>query len=203
MKTLSASTRTAMTVVELMIAMTISAIALGAVYTGAMSMHRCFVASQDFADGKKEQTRLSDYLAMDLRRANTVTPGGGEGLVLTLTMQDFYNDEGQPRTPTITKYVHSYGDSQNPMVVRYHRAGQFVYRQERGNPPVQVAKSIMDLKVVTADGGRVAHTSITYAPKFRRALLGQTADVGTVVRSTTLLRNANVPAKTTSSTSSP
>jgi prepilin-type N-terminal cleavage/methylation domain-containing protein len=191
MKTLSASTRTALTLVELMVAMTISAIALGAVYSGAISMQRCFVASQDFADAKKEQTRLSDYLAMDLRRASAVTIGGGADVLLTITMQDYYGEDGKPRTPTITKYVHSYGDPAKPMVVRYRRTGQFVYRQVREEPPVQIATGIVDFKATPQDGGRIVHTSIMFAPKFNRTQSGGNAasQQATAVRSTTLVRN--------------
>jgi hypothetical protein len=191
MKTISAPTRTAVTIVELMIAVSISAIALGAVYTGAISMHRCFVASQDFADAKNEQTRLSDYLAMDLRRADTVTQGGSDGLLLKITMQDYYDDTGKPRTPTITKYVHSYGDPTKPKVVQYRRSGNFIYRQEGSEAPVQIATNIVGFQAVLEDGGRIAHTSITFAPKFRRTFSGgdENARQWTMVRSTTLLRN--------------
>jgi hypothetical protein len=180
-----------MTIMELMIALTIIAIAMGAVYTGAMSMQRCFAASQDFADAKNEQTRLSDYLAMDLRRADKVTLGSGDGVVLTVTMQDYYDDAGKPRTPTITKYIHSYGDPTKPMVVKYRQSGQYVYRQEREEPPVQIARRIVDFQVTTEDGGRIVHSVITFAPKFRRALTGGNDDSrqGTMVRNTTLLRN--------------
>ncbi len=186
MKTKFAPTTRATTLLELMIAVSIGAIVLGMVYTGAMSMHRCFAASMSFAEAKREQTRLSDYIAMDLRRADSVTVGGTDGVVLTATMQDYYDEDGAPRTPTITKYVHSYGDPTNPMVVRYIRNGQHIYRQERTESPVQIASGIAGFEATLQNGGRVVETSVKFTSKF-----GRTASDGseTVVRSTTLLRN--------------
>lgn len=190
MKTPLGSTR-AVTIVELMIAVTIGVIALGAVYTGAMSMQRCFAASQSFLDDSREQSRLSDYLSMDVRRADKVTVGGANGVMLTATMQDYYDSNGQPRTPTITKYVHSYGDPTAPMVVKYIRTGQFIYRQERSDPPMQIAADVQDVQVNLLDGGRSVETTVTFLPKFRRS--GAVSSASTTLRTTTMVRNYKRP----------
>jgi hypothetical protein len=124
---------------------------------------------------------------MDVRRADKIIPGGTDGLLLTLNMQDFYDDSGNRRTPTITKYVHSYGDASNPMVVRYLRSGQYIYRQERNEPPTQIASGIENFQVALQDGGRIAETTVTFKPKFNRTASGGN-EVNTV-RTTTLLRN--------------
>jgi len=65
----------AFTLVEVLVACTIAVIALAAVVAGATAMQRCFVAAEDFALAKSDQARLSDYIALDLRRALSVTAG--------------------------------------------------------------------------------------------------------------------------------
>ena len=176
------------TLIELVISMSAGLLALGAVYSGAMAMQRCFVAAEDFAIGKTDQARLSDFIALDLRRALTVTPGSDGTTIMSVQIPDYYDETGNPRTPTINEYVASYGDPSRPVTVTYQKVGSSIYRQETGRAAREIAADVDDFQLSIEDLGRVVKTRITFAPRFRRGVPGQTR-AGTTLFNTTLLRN--------------
>ena len=178
----------AFTLVEVLVACTIAVIALAAVVAGATAMQRCFVAAEDFALAKSDQARLSDYIALDLRRALSVTAGTDGTTIMTVKIPDYYDGSGQPRTPTITQYVPHYGNAATPMTVVYRKAGASILRQENALPPREIAANVQDFELTVQDLGKVVKTRVTFMPRFHRG--GMTwARVATTVFSTTLLRN--------------
>ena len=151
---------------ELLIAVAIGALALAAVFSGVITMQRCLQAGEEFAADKREQTRVSDYLAMDLRRSLTVTPGNGLDVLLTLTLPDYYDEAGNPVTPTITKYVASYGTA--PVTVVYRKTGTTITREEDGGTPVVIATNVQDFQCPPAERvGNLVKTKITFLPHFK------------------------------------
>src|SRR5690349_8658014 len=90
------------TLTELMIAVAVGVLALSAAFSAAITVHRCWTASEKFAADKREQSRLNDYLAMDLRRARSITGANGN-VILTVTIPDYFDADGNPVTPTLVK----------------------------------------------------------------------------------------------------
>ena len=66
----------AYTLLELMVAMTMSAIALVATLTGVIALQKSYASTEEYATGMADQARLLDYLALDLRRAVPVAASG-------------------------------------------------------------------------------------------------------------------------------
>jgi hypothetical protein len=161
-------------------------IIFAALFSGAMAMQRCFAAVEDYAIAKADQTRLTDYIAMDLRRALTVTAGTG-GTIMTVTIPDYYDSTGAPRTPTITKYVADYGNATAPVTVAYKKFGSAIVREEGGTSRV-IATGIEDFQLAVEDLDKVVKTKVSFRPQFRRRG-AEAGREGTLVHNTTFLRN--------------
>ena len=73
---LYAAYRAAYTLLELMVAMTMTAIVLVATLTGVVALQKSYAATEEYANGLADQMRLLDSLAQDLRRA-VVIPATG------------------------------------------------------------------------------------------------------------------------------
>jgi len=174
---------------EVLIAAVISTLAMAALFSGVIAIQRCFDSAEDYAIAKTDQSRLTDYLALDLRRAVTVTAGTGGDTIMTLQIPDYYDSAGQPRTPTITNYVASYGNPAVMVSVVYRKSGSTVERQENGGSPQTIAVNVQDFEMAVQDLGKVVKTQVTFAPRFRRTPTAATR-AATTVYNTTLLRNA-------------
>jgi hypothetical protein len=176
------------TLVEAMMSTAIGGFVFAALFTGSLTMQRCFSAVQDYAFATTDQARLSDYLALDLRRALSLTLGTDGTTILTLKMPQYYGDDGLPRTPTIIKYQASYGALDSRVTVVYKKVGNTIVRQEDAKPAVEVAVNVQDFEMKLEDLGKVVKTQITFVPQFQRKL-PTSARPETAVFSTTLLRN--------------
>src|SRR5918911_4055475 len=83
---------------EMMISTLIfSAISLGLIM-GFTALERNYTASTDFALNHADQMRISDYLALDLRRALALWPARNDTIIL---IPDYYDDSGNPQTPML------------------------------------------------------------------------------------------------------
>jgi hypothetical protein len=189
MKKFSHSSVAGITVVELLIAAVVGGFALAATFSGAISIQRCFAAGQEYAEDKKNQSRLSDFLSLDLRRALSVTPGTGD-ILLTVTIPDFYDEDGNPKMPTIVKYVAQYGDPTKPVTITYEKIGTSIFRREGTADPVEIATNVTDFKLEVEDLEKCVKTRVTFAPHFSRANAdNNTPHPGTALYNTTYLRN--------------
>jgi hypothetical protein len=137
---------------------------------------------------KCEQSRFSDYMALDLRRALSVTPGADGVTIMTLTIPDYYDSTGQARTPTIIKYVASYGDPTKPVTIVYTKTGSSVFRQVGTAAPVEIAAGVDSFQVSLQDLGKVVKTQVTFTPQFRQTPTAATR-AATTLYSSILLRN--------------
>jgi hypothetical protein len=133
--------------------------------------------------------RLSDYLALDLRRAVKVTPGAGAPLIMVAEIPDYYNSAGEPRIPRVVDHEVCYGD--DPTVLRkitYTQSGSSIFRQENNGPQREIATGVADFQIKLEDLGKVVKSQITFAPQFSRNPT-QAAREASVTFNTTLLRN--------------
>lgn len=72
----SASPHAAYTLLELMVAMTMTAIVLVATLAGIVALQKSYADTEEYANGTADQMRLLDSLAQDLRRA-VIVPANG------------------------------------------------------------------------------------------------------------------------------
>jgi hypothetical protein len=177
-----------LSIVEILVASSVGLIAIAALYSGVVSIQRCFLGAEDYALAKADQARLSDYLALDLRRALTVTVGAGADPLLTVKIPDYYDEQGLPRTPTIAKYTASYGDAAHPVSVVYRKIGSSIYRQENDEPMQPIAVNVADFQLSIEDLGKVVKTQVSFVPRFQRTPMAATRTASTIFN-TTLLRN--------------
>ncbi len=179
------------TLVEMMISISIFSVMAGGLLLGSSVIQKSFGASRYHVVAQAQQMRLMDWMALDLRRALSVTPGA-TGDSLTLTIPDYYvtdPDTGKqaPREPVLKSGLATYGG--DPITVSYFKRGDTIYRQE-GIPETALATDVKDFTMNFQDSGRSVSASITFAPKF--AFSGQAspeARKGTALFTTTLLRN--------------
>ncbi len=66
--------RSAYTLLELLIALTMVAVVLVAALSGIVGLQKSYAATEQYASGAADQARVLDYLALDLRRAMTISP---------------------------------------------------------------------------------------------------------------------------------
>ena len=179
------------TLAELMVATTILSVVGAALLMGFVSLKRNFAATTDFAINHADQMRISDYMAMDFRRAVKVDPPNRNDV--SIYIPTYYDDSTpalNPRTPTLDGKGGVYYGALNASIrVRYYLSGSAIYRQEGLAAPVVLASDVQDFIFDTTDLGKVIKTSITFKPTFRSA--GATTQVvaATAFYNTTLLRN--------------
>ena len=136
----------AYTLLELMVAMTMSAIALVATMTGVVALQKSYASTEEYATGMADQARLLDYLALDLRRAVPVPASGKvaaqpawamdkDGQGLTVNVPNYYrfnSSDTQHSFPVAnrpifdpTTAVVTYQDPSNPGVTTQKIAYRF------------------------------------------------------------------------------
>src|SRR3954467_8023983 len=74
-----------------------AAISLGLIL-GFISLERNYAATTDFATNHADEMRISDYLALDLRRAVALQAVHND---TTIFIPQYYGSDGQPQTPTL------------------------------------------------------------------------------------------------------
>lgn len=128
-----------LTLVEVMISMVAAMTIMAALVSGSAALQRSFQTTTDYAAQESDQLRLWDYLALDLRRAQTtsLTTDGAGNSILTITIPDYYqsNDSTQNtywmrRIPTIAGGVVTYGTT--PVTITYQKVGNAIRRSEAG-----------------------------------------------------------------------
>lgn len=176
-----------------MIGMAVGVLAMAAAFSGAMTMQRTFVATEEFSNDQREQTRLSDYLALDLRRALTVEGASGD-ILLKVTIPNFYDSDRKPLTPKVVKtpkstYAVEYAP--DPVAVVYRKAGSTITRQEGTSDPVVIAANVADFETLVVGIGskEFLDTKISFRPSFQRSGNAAAAQPGTTVYNTVRLRN--------------
>ena len=163
-----------------------------ALLMGFVSLKRNYAATTDFAINHADQMRISDYMAMDFRRAVKVDPPNRNDV--SIYIPTYYDDSTpalNPRTPTLDGKGGVYYGALNASIrVRYYLSGSAIYRQEGLAAPVVLASDVQDFIFDTTDLGKVIKTSITFKPTFRSAgARPRRLRPATAFYNTTLLRN--------------
>ncbi len=168
----------AFTLLELMVAMTMTAIVLVATLSGVISLQKSYASTEEYANGLADQMRLLDYLAQDLRRAVAVPANGTTAAQpawvmdtddqgVTINVPNYYRFNASdpqhlfpvPNDPVFapTTGVVTYQDPSNPAVttqqVYYHFVGGSITRTDPWQALVYSSKT----------GGYVSTGAVTVA----------------------------------------
>ena len=202
------------TLVELMMSTGVTGLVLGGLIVGSIALQRSLAATLDYAIAQNDQSRISDYLAVDMRRALDVSPDGSGGV--TMTLPNFYNPDGTVKSPTIvstmgwpskkrkkkknkhgniiTSQTASY-DPVSTVTVKYYKGNASAvgkdttkFYRESGGVAKAIASDVADFQLTISDDETMATTAITFAPRFR-LLKTYGANPTTTLYQTTLLRN--------------
>ena len=182
------STTSAFALSEMMFSTLIfAAISLGLIL-GFISLERNYAATADFATNHADEMRISDYLAMDLRRALALTAGQNDTVIW---IPNYYDTTGQPQTPSLDGNGDVYyGSAGSSVQIHYYLSGGTIYRQLGTAAPTALAINVQDFIFNVTDSGKVVSTKITFNPTFRSAGASADAIAATAFYNTTLLRNA-------------
>lgn len=154
---------------------------------GFTSLERNYAASTDFAINHADEMRISDYLALDLRRALSVQAAQNN---TTISIPNYYDSSGNPQVPTLDGHGGvNYGASGSSVQIHYYLFGSTICRQEGSAPAVPLATQVADFVFDVTDSGKVVTTRITFKPTFKSSGASAAAVTATAFYNTTLLRN--------------
>jgi prepilin-type N-terminal cleavage/methylation domain-containing protein len=176
------------TLPEFMISIAIfSSLCLG-LLMGFVALERNFAAAADFSINHADEMRISDYMALDLRRALAVTAGEND---TTISIPNYYDTHGNPNTPTLDGNGGVYyGAAGSIISIHYYLANGTIYRKQGHQPAVALANNVQDFRFNVTDLGKVVQTRITFSPTFRFGASPGDNSLATAFYNTTLLRNS-------------
>lgn len=207
----------AYTMVEMLMAMGVCGMVLSGLLAGSVALQRSFAATVDYSNGLNDQMRISDYLAVDMRRAATIVPDTTGGI--TLTLPNYYNSDGTINPPTVTstmgwpdkkrkkkKNKHpnillskatTYG-AVSTTTVKYYKGNAAAlgkdttkfYRESAGVAKA-IASDVADFALTISNDGDYATTRIRFSPRFRMLATNSGVNAGTILTQTILLRNTD------------
>ena len=155
---------------------------------GFTSLERNYAATTDFTQNHADEMRISDYMAMDLRRAIAVTAAQND---TTIYIPPYYDQNGLPQTPNLDGQGGVYyGVSGNSVRVHYYLMAGTIYRQQDSATPIPLAVNVQDFVFNVTDAGKVVTTRITFNPTFNSGGASASATTATAFYNTTLLRNS-------------
>ena len=172
---------------EMMVSMILfAAISLG-LLMGFTSLERSYTATSDFALNHADQMRISDSLALDLRRALSLNAAEND---TTIYIPSYYDQTGQPQSPTLdgSGGVY-YGPAGSSVSVHYYLSGGTIFRQQDAGRPVALAVNVQDFVFAVTDSGKVVSTRITFNPTYTSGRASADATAATAFYNVTLLRN--------------
>jgi type II secretory pathway component PulJ len=171
--------------------MMISTLIFGAISMGLLmgftALERNYTATSDFALNHSDQMRISDYLALDLRRALSVEAAQND---TTIYIPDYYDPSGNAQMPALDgKGGVFYGAVGSSTKIHYYLSAGTIYRRHNNAVPVAVATNVQDFIFDVTDAGKVVSTRITFNPTFKNGPASADATAATAFYNTTLLRN--------------
>ena len=201
--------------IETLVAAGVIGMIAGGVAMAFVAMQRNLASTRDYATNHADEMRISDYLALDLRRALSVQiSGSGATTRVTLTIPNYYDSSGHPRMPTVKSNGSvEYRDSSVPtpvstVTVSYYLSGATMLREQSGIKQ-ELAVNVQDFKLTVLDSttdpnatqdfnipvvlaGKVAQvkTRISFNPTYRKSGASAATTAATTFYNTTLLRNA-------------
>ena len=173
---------------ELMIALALFSTLSGGLFMGFISLQRSFTATSDFAINHADQMRISDYLALDLRRAVSVTAAQND---TTIAIPVYYDNSGVPQTPTLDGNGGvNYGAAGSSIQIHYYLSGGTIFRKQGAALPTALAENVQDFVFNVTDSGKVVSSRITFSPIFKSSGASAAVIAATAFYNTTLLRNS-------------
>ena len=183
----------AFTLVEMLMTLGCSSVVLSALVLGGVALQRSFAAVEGYSIAEGDQLRVSDYIAMDVRRALTASVDGSN--VLTVTIPNYYDsNNNDPKWSNAHAVAPSF--DANGMVqygggsttIRYYQLASNFIREVNG-APTTIARNVSSFNVTPQDLTSSVSCSITFSPTFTY-LPGPGPIAGTTIYSNTFLRNA-------------
>ena len=181
---------------ELMISTAIFSTVSAGLILGFVSLRRSYAATTDFAINHADQMRISDYLALDFRRAVAVSAVKNDAAIYIPCYYDS-TPSRSPQTPLLDgKGGVYYGAPGCSVKVHYYLSNGVIYRKEGEQPATGLAVDVQDFEFNATDLGKVVKTSITFRPTFRSAGASDAVKTATAFYNTTLLRNNRTDTQT-------
>jgi Tfp pilus assembly protein FimT len=183
----------AFTLIEMLMTMAGSSVVLTAMVVGGVALMRSFAAVEGYSFSDGDQLRVSDYIALDVRRALTASVDANN--VLTITIPNYYDaNNSNPKwsnahalNPTFdSDGAVKYGASTT--TIRYYKLSSSFIREVNGTANT-IATNVSSFQVTSQDLTSSVSCSITFSPKFT-TLVGPDPVTGTTLYSNTFLRNA-------------
>src|SRR5436309_9463106 len=123
---------------------------------GFTSLERNYAATSDFSIIHADEMRISDYMALDLRRAVSVQAATND---VTIYIPAYYDQTGAPQTPTLDGQGGVfYGASGSSVRVHYYLMAGTIYRQQDNAPAQALAVNVQDFIFDMTDAGKVVTT---------------------------------------------
>lgn len=174
---------------ELIISTAIFSAVSAGLILGFVSLRRNYAATADFAMNHADQMRISDYLALDLRRAVVVEAVKNDASIYIPCYYDS-TEARSPQTPVLDgKGGVYYGSSTCSVKVRYYLLGSTIFRQHGSDAAVEIARDVQDFEFDATDLGKVVKTSVKFRPSFKSTGASEEVKTATAFHNTTLLRN--------------
>src|SRR5947209_18573291 len=131
---------------------------------GFTSLERNYAATTDFSHNHADEMRISDYMAMDLRRAIAVQAAKND---TTIYIPAYYDQTGSPQTPALDGQGGVfYGASGSSVKIHYYLMAGTIYRQQDNGAALPLAVSVRDFVFDVTDAGKVVTPRITFNPTF-------------------------------------
>ncbi len=185
------ASRRGFTLLETLMAMGCGSLILAAVLTAGTALQRSFMAVEGYSVAEGDQLRVSDYIALDCRRSLSASVANN---ILTLTLPNYYDNSGNPITPTFDANGNiQYGSG--TVTVRYYTQGSNFIREVTPSGIAStvklttIATNVDSFTVLPQDITSSVTCTITFAPRFVY-LAGPGPINGTTVFTNTFLRNA-------------
>jgi type II secretory pathway component PulJ len=173
---------------ELLVSTTIFCSISVGLLMGFTSLERNYAATTDFSANHADEMRISDYMALDLRRAIAIQAAEND---TTIYIPAYYDQSGNPQTPTLDGQGGVfYGASGSSIKVHYYLMAGTIYRQQDTALPLPLAVNVEDFVFDVTDAGKVVTTQITFKPTFNSSGASTAATTATAFYNTTLLRNS-------------
>jgi Tfp pilus assembly protein PilW len=181
------------TLVEMLMTVGCSSIVLTALVTGGVALQRSFTALEGYSFAEGDQLRVSDYIAMDVRRALTASVDANN--VLTITIPNYYDaNNSNPKWSNAHSLTPSFGANgaiqygAGTTTIKYYKLASSFIREVNGTPNT-IASNVSSFNVAPQDLTSSVTCNITFTPTFTY-LPGPGPVAGTTVYSNTFLRNA-------------
>jgi hypothetical protein len=182
------------TLVEMLMVLASGMIVLAALMVGGVALQRSFAAVEGYSIAEGDQLRVSDYIAMDVRRALTASVDNTNN-VLTITIPNYYDANNDDPTWSDAHALAPTFDSDGAIqygsgvtTIKYYELASNFIREVDGTKHV-IATNVSSFTVTPQDLTSSVSCSITFTPTFTY-LAGPGPVAGTVVYSNTFLRNA-------------